>query len=71
MAISRKRGRASDVRREYDFSRGVRGKYVRRVAAGTNVVVLAPDVAAAFGTSDAVNEALRRQLRGKPKRSRG
>ena len=44
---------------EYDFRGGVRGKYAARFAAGTNVVVLAPDVAEAFPDSDAVNEALR------------
>ncbi len=44
---------------EYDFSRGVRGKYAKRYAAGTNVVVLAPDVAAVFPDADSVNEALR------------
>jgi hypothetical protein len=44
---------------EYDFSKGVRGKYARRYAEGTNVVVLAPDVAAVFTDADSVNEALR------------
>ena len=44
---------------EYDFSKGVRGKYARRYAEGTNVVVLAPDVAAVFPDSASVNEALR------------
>lgn len=44
---------------EYDFSGGVRGKYATRFAAGTNVVVLAPDVAEAFPDSAAVNDALR------------
>ena len=44
---------------EYDFRSGVRGKYAARFAAGTNVVVLAPDVAEVFPDSDAVNEALR------------
>jgi hypothetical protein len=44
---------------EYDFSKGVRGKYAQRYAAGTNVVVLAPDVAAVFPDSESVNEALR------------
>jgi hypothetical protein len=38
----------SDIQAEYDFSRGVRGKYSRRYAQGTNVVVLEPDVARAF-----------------------
>ncbi len=44
---------------EYDFSKGVRGKYARRYAEGTNVVVLAPDVAAVFPDAKSVNEALR------------
>ena len=44
---------------EYDFSQGERGKYAARYAAGTNVVVLAPDVAAVFPDAAAVNEALR------------
>jgi len=44
---------------EYDFSKGVRGKYAQRYAEGTNVVVLAPDVAAVFPDSESVNEALR------------
>jgi len=44
---------------EYDFSQGERGKYAARYAEGTNVVVLAPDVAAAFPSTKAVNDALR------------
>ena len=47
---------------EYDFPKmkgGVRGKYVERYRTGTNVVLLDPDVAQAFPTSDSVNEALR------------
>jgi hypothetical protein len=51
-----------NLRPEYDFSKmkgGVRGKYVERYQAGTNVVLLDPDVAHAFPTSDSVNEALR------------
>ncbi len=43
---------------EYDFTNGVRGKYAARYAEGTNVVLLAPDVAAAFPNAEAVNEAL-------------
>lgn len=42
--------------------RGVRGKYAARYAAGTNVIVLDPDVAAAFPTPEAVNAALRALL---------
>ncbi|MGI0485937.1 hypothetical protein ACN4EK_10905 [Pantanalinema rosaneae CENA516] len=51
-----------ELRPEYDFSQlvgGVRGKYVERYRAGTNLVLLDPDVAQAFPTEDAVNEALR------------
>src|SRR5690349_12341681 len=48
---------------DYDFSTGVRGKYAARYAAGTNVVVLSPDVAEVFPDSEAVNEALRTLVR--------
>lgn len=51
------------LREEYDFSGAVRGKYHARYAASTNVVVLDPDVAAAFRNSEAVNDALRALLR--------
>ena len=44
---------------EYDFSGGVRGKYAKQYASGTNVVVLSPDVAEAFPNAEAVNNALR------------
>jgi hypothetical protein len=50
------------MRAEYDFSAGVRGKYAKRFATGSNVVVLEPELAAAFPTPRAVNAALRRQL---------
>jgi hypothetical protein len=59
------------MRAEYDFSGGVRGKYAARFAEGSNVVVLAPDVAAVFRTTEAVNEALRVQLPKKPARTLG
>jgi hypothetical protein len=45
--------------REYDFSQGVRGKYARRYAQGSNVVVLEPDVAKVFPNAEAVNTSLR------------
>lgn len=54
---------ADEMRAEYDFTGGVRGKYYQRVIKGTNVVVLAPDVARAFPTEAAVNEALRLVVR--------
>ena len=55
--------RNDNLRPEYDFSQllktGVRGKYAERFREGTNLVLLAPDVAKAFPTSESVNEALR------------
>ena len=51
-----------ELRPEYDFSQiegGVKGKYVERYQAGTNLVLLDPNVAQAFSTKDTVNEALR------------
>src|SRR3989442_10155792 len=53
--------RAADpeMRAEYDFSRGVRGKYARRYAQGANVVVLEADVAKVFPNAKAVNDSLR------------
>ena len=50
------------MRPEYDFSGGIRGKYVERYRRGTNVVLLDPEVAAAFPDSTAVNDALRALL---------
>lgn len=48
-----------DMLDEYDFSGGVRGKYVNRFAQGSSVVVLDPDVARVFADSESVNQALR------------
>ncbi len=48
-----------EMRAEYDFSRGLRGKYARRYAQGTNVVVLEADVAKIFPNAAAVNDSLR------------
>ena len=51
-----------ELRHEYDetvLKDGVRGKYTSRYRQGTNLVLLAPDVAAAFPTEQAVNDALR------------
>lgn len=51
-----------DLRAEYDFASmkgGVRGKYVARLRKGSNLVLLDPEVAAAFPSAEAVNEALR------------
>jgi hypothetical protein len=51
-----------ELRPEYDLSQlkgRMRGKYVERYREGTNLVLLEPDVAAAFPDAKAVNEALR------------
>lgn len=52
-----------ELRPEYNLQEllkgGVRGKYAEHYRAGTNLVLLAPDVAEAFPTEEAVNEALR------------
>ena len=54
--------RSDDLRPEYDLTRlkgGVRGKYYKQATAGTNLVLLDPDVARAFPDSGSVNRALR------------
>ena len=48
-----------EIRPEYDFSHGVRGKHFEAYRAGTNVVFLEPDVAKAFADSASVNQVLR------------
>jgi hypothetical protein len=58
------------MRAEYDFTNGVRGRYAPRFREGVNVVVLDPDVAQAYGTSEAVNRALRAILEVAPTRTR-
>jgi hypothetical protein len=59
------RNAANEMRPEYDFAAmkgGVRGKYVARYRAGTNLVLLDPEVAEAFPTDAAVNQTLRAVL---------
>jgi hypothetical protein len=54
--------RADELRPGYDLSRlpgGIRGKYHRRATAGTNLVLIEPDLASLFPDSEAVNRALR------------
>jgi len=65
---ARRATKSSEMRAEYDFSGGVRGKYAKRFAEGTNLVLLASDVAAEFPNSTSVNKALRRVLRSRVKR---
>lgn len=48
-----------DLLPDYDFSKGIRGKYAKSYAKGSNVVVLDPDVAKLFSTSKIVNRSLR------------
>ena len=47
------------MKAEYDFSKGVRGKYAARYAEGTNIVLLDPDVSKAFPDAKSVNTTLR------------
>lgn len=54
-----KRRKVDEMRSDYDFSEGVRGKHHAAYQAGTNVVFLDPDVAKAFTDSSSVNRALR------------
>ncbi len=54
--------RSDDLRPEYDLSKlkgGVRGKYHKSATAGTNLVLIEPDLADLFPDSAAVNRALR------------
>jgi hypothetical protein len=48
-----------DMLEEYDFSKGIQGKYAKRYVEGTNVIVIEPDVVKYFPDHDAVNQALR------------
>ena len=50
---------SDEMRKEYDFSRGMRGKYVAKFRKGTNLVLLDPDLAKLFKDSESVNNALR------------
>jgi Ribonuclease toxin, BrnT, of type II toxin-antitoxin system len=63
MKKSSNKSAQKQIPEEYDFSRGERGKYARRYAQGTNVVVLEPDVAKVFSSSKAVNASLRKIIR--------
>jgi len=57
-----KRAKPDELRPEYrreELGAGVRGKYIDSYRAGTNLVLLSPDVAKAFPTEESVNNALR------------
>jgi hypothetical protein len=55
--------RAGGMSAEYDFSAGVRGKYVEAYRCGTNVRLLDPDLVAAFPDSKSINDTLRAVIR--------
>jgi hypothetical protein len=59
MKKARRKPAKDEMRAEYDFSKAVRGKYASRMGRTTTLVILEPDVAAVFGTSESVNSALR------------
>ena len=59
MKKTKSRSSANGMRAESDFRGGVRGKYARRYARGSNVVLLDPDVAKVFPDAASVNRALR------------
>jgi hypothetical protein len=61
-----KTAKSEEMRKEYrreDLGTGVRGKYLNKFRKGTNLVLLSPDVAAAFPDGDSVNKALRGLIR--------
>jgi hypothetical protein len=66
--VSRRNG-DDEMRPEYDFSGGVRGKYAKRYAEGTNLILLEPDLAAEFPDSRSVTRAVRAYLKSKSKRT--
>jgi hypothetical protein len=55
----KKANKAEDMKPEYDFNHGVRGKYAKKYDKGSNIILLDPDVAKLFPDSKTVNDALR------------
>jgi hypothetical protein len=51
--------RDPDMLEEYDFTKGIRGKYAKRFSQGSKTIILDPDVAEVFPDAKSVNEALR------------
>jgi hypothetical protein len=70
MKKATKTKRQPELLSEYDFSRGRPNKYAKRYAEGTNMVLLAPDVARFFPDSAAVNDALRALVKIAEKRAK-
>lgn len=63
--------KVNEMRDEYNFKGGVRGKYAKRFAEGTNLVLLEPDVAKQFPDSQSVNNALRELMERRAKGGSG
>ena len=69
-----KKVKSDELRTEYsreELGTAVRGKYIKAYRKGTNLVLLSPDVASAFPTEEAVNDALRSLLQLARKTLRG
>lgn len=60
--IMKKMKNDPDLLEEYDFSKGIRGKYTKRYAEGTNLVAIDPDIAEYFPNQESVNLSLRSLL---------
>lgn len=60
--MSKKTDSKTEMRDHYDFSGGVRGKYVERLKKAGQIVLIEPDIAEVFTTSESVNDTLRRLL---------
>ena len=51
------------MKKEYDFSKGIKGKYYKKFLEGNNIVVLEPDVFKKFPNSKSVNDALKELIK--------
>jgi len=63
MKRAKKTAGRSDMLKEYDFRKGERGRYLKRLGAGRGLVLLSPEVAELFPDSESVNQALRLLVR--------
>jgi hypothetical protein len=70
MKKSRHDSYVDDMKPEYDFSKGVRGKYANRYAEGTSVILFDPDLVKSSPTSESVKKAPRTKTVNNPKRRR-
>ena len=67
-AMKKTAASADEMRAQYDFRSGVRGKYAKRLPNDAHLIVLEPDLAAEFPDAKAVSRALRAYLKTRPKR---